>query len=221
MVFTLSVLRKVSSIYQVALACGGIALAVLSLTLLLTSPLLALAPKNLLIGGLVIGVLLLFVAAIGTVGATQEKGGPALWAYVCLVSILLVMAVYGVASIGNALKESSLEKSLSTLWDTAPARTIVQIESWGQCCGFFNYTDRFQEPCTAYEEEIGCWEPMRSAVQGQLTAMMVPATVLLVGEALGLALTLLLAWALWRADRQAKLIGERQPFDAWHKAVFQ
>jgi hypothetical protein len=222
MAFTLQLLRKSVTVYLTILTIGGAALAILAITLLSTTPVLAIAPKSSLIGGMLIGVLLMLTSALGAVGAHRETARPALYFSAGLVAMLIGMTLWGVWLIGGSLSDDvRLESNLSSMWDTAPTATIVQIESWGQCCGFASYTDRFQEPCEAYTPEVGCLEPMRKQVTSKLTALLVPSTFVLVGQGIGLGAILILLWALWRHDRQAKLIGERQPFDAWHKAVFQ
>jgi hypothetical protein len=45
---------------------------------------------------------------------------------------------------------------MSRLWNKLPDETALAIQSMGQCCGFANYTDRIQEPCIRYLEQVGC-----------------------------------------------------------------
>ncbi|PJF17715.1 hypothetical protein PSACC_02474 [Paramicrosporidium saccamoebae] len=203
------------------LACAGLAMAILSLTLLATSPILAIAPRAILIGGLVLGIILMFVTALGAVGATNDRNSPALVGYSLLMLAAIGVTIWGVSSVGMSMKDPEVEGYLDRVWMDSDNGTILQIESWGQCCGFHNYTDRIQEPCTKYAEEMGCYELMKGQYEESLTVMLVPATLLLVAECVGLALNLAVLWLVWREGRQAKLVGDRQPFDAWHKAVFQ
>jgi hypothetical protein len=219
--FTVGNFRRLVFFYQLVLAGAGLALAILSLTLLSTSPILAISPREILVGGLVLGIILMFVTALGAIGTTSERNAPALYGYMLLMTAVLSVTIWGVTEVGISLQDSSIETHLDSLWMNAETSTILQVESWGQCCGFHNYTDRIQEPCTKYEQEVGCLDPMRSQYQARLTTMLAPGMVLLVGECFGVALTGMILWLAWREGRQAKLVGERQPFDAWHKAVFQ
>lgn len=196
-------------------------MAVLSITLLTTSPILALSPKNILIGGLVIGIILIFLGALGMLAMSFDRNIPVLLSYSTLMLVTICVSIWGLTMISASLVPSQMEGTLDDLWMHGNNNTVVQIESWGQCCGFHNYSDRVQEPCTLYDQEIGCLEPMREQLSSKLTAMVVPTTLLLVAECIGLAASLITLWMVWREGKEAKVIGERQPFDAWHKAVFQ
>lgn len=219
--FTASNFKRLVFFYQLILAGAGLGVAVLSLTLLTTSPILAISPKELLVGGLVLGILLMFVTALGAFGTTHDRHTPALVGYGVLMAAVVGVTIWGISAVGVALHEDSIVSHLDSLWLDSDTQTVLQIQSWGQCCGFNNYTDRIQEPCTKYAQELGCFEVMKGPYQSRLTSLLVPGTILLIGECLGITLSILLLWLVWRESRQAKLIGDRQPFDAWHKAVFQ
>lgn len=221
MMFNLVNLRKAIVGYQVVLAIAGLVIAIMSLTLLVTAPIMAIAPQNVLVGGLVLGIILIFVCAIGAFGVMDETGKSPLVGYLLLMIAVLAVTIWGNVGIGSLLKETSVEERLDRVWMQSDTATILQIESWGQCCGFHNYTDRIQEPCTKYQQELGCFELMRGQYQSRLAGMLAPSLVLLVGELGGVALITLILWLEWREGRKAKMVGDRQPFEAWHKAVFQ
>lgn len=213
--------RRLVFFYQLLLACGGLALAILSLTMLLNSPMLAVTPREILVGGLVLGILVVLVTALGAFGTIKEHNKPALLGYMILILALIGVTITGVAVLGSSLKEDRLLGTLGNIWDSVDNTTALQIESWGQCCGFLNYSDRIQEPCTRYQEEVGCYQVMRVLYESKLAMIVVPLTVLLLGECVGLIFNMILLWLSWRETYQSKMIGDRQPFDAWHKAVFQ
>lgn len=196
-------------------------MSILSLTLLTTSPIMAIAPQPVLVGGLVLGLVLTFVAVLGALGAFDEHNTPALVGYGILMLALTGVTIWGIAAINTNLQDAKVEAQLDKIWMQSDTTTVLQIESWGQCCGFHNYTDRIQEPCTKYSEEVGCFEVMRRPYEARLTSMMIPSTILLACEAVGMLGNLVVLWFIWREGKEAKLVGERQPFDAWHKAVFQ
>lgn len=218
---TKAAFRRLVFIFQLALAGAGLAMAILSLTLLTTSPIIAVAPQPVLVGGLVLGIVLIFVTALGAFGVLDERNTPALVGYSILMLAVTGVTIWGVTAISGSLQDGTVEEHLDHVWMDSDTPTVLQIQTWGQCCGFKNYTDRIQEPCTKYQEEVGCFPAMKSQYTARLTSMLVPSTVLLIAECVGILLNGLILWLSWREGKQAKLIGDRQPFDAWHKAVFQ
>lgn len=219
-VFSINGLRQAVSIYHFLLALGGLTLAILSLTLLVNSPVIALSPASFLISGLVGGMIIMLIAFVTAWGIKSNHR--ILIIVTALLSLALTsLGIVAVIQVEGARQQDSIQAQLDRLWDDAPTPIIVQIQTWGQCCGFTSYIDRFQEPCTLYADEVGCLEPMRRVREGKLRALAGPAAVMVVGQAVGLILVIIIAWAGWREERRAQLVGERQPFDAWHKAVFQ
>lgn len=213
--------QRLVFIYQLGLASAGLAMSILSLTLLTTSPIMAIAPQPVLVGGLVLGLVLTFVAMLGALGAFDDQNTPALVGYGILMLAITGVTIWGITAIGSYLQDEHVETQLDRVWMQSDTNTVLQVESWGQCCGFHNYTDRIQEPCTKYSEEVGCFEVMKKPYVARLSSMMVPGTILLACEAIGMLGNLLVLWLIWRESKEAKMVGERQPFDAWHKAVFQ
>lgn len=218
---TRAAFRRLVFIFQLAMAGAGLAMAILSLTLLTTAPIIAIAPQSVLVGGLVLGIVLIFVTALGAFGVMDERNTPALVGYAILMLAVTGVTIWGVTAISGSLQDSDIETHLDRIWIDSDTSTVLQIQTWGQCCGFNNYTDRIQEPCTKYAEEVGCLQMMKGQYEARLTSMLVPSTILLIAECIGIVLNGLVLWLSWREGKQAKLIGDRQPFDAWHKAVFQ
>ena len=213
--------KKLAAMYHGILGLGGLALSILALALLLTFPVMALAPTEILIGGLVVGLLLLFLTVVSFFALFFSRPIPTLLVHTLLSTTLIAIAAWGLLTTVRSLSPATLDRSLDNLWMTAHNRTIIQIESWGQCCGFHNYTDRLQEPCTLYAQEVGCYGPMRDQVAGKLAAMVVPSTILLIGMLISLGLNLTILLLEWKEGRKEEIVGDRQPFTDWQKTIFQ
>jgi len=230
--FSVASLQRIVLILQGGLGIGGLAAAVFCLILLVTAPIQSISPTDLTIGGMVVGIVLMLTALIGalttmrmTDSSPDDPGRStttiSLVTYALLLAGLVGCTIGGLVILARSNSDSTIEAHLDRLWNTTNVSTALQIQTWGQCCGFRDYADRIQQPCTEYQQEVGCFEPMRSFYAQRLDLMWMPGLVLLIGECVGLLLALIILYLRYRDDQEAKLIGDRQPFDSWQKAVFQ
>lgn len=196
-------------------------MALYSLQLLLNQPVMALAPKEVLIGGMILGGMLAVIAGLGIFGSWSDGNKPALVGYMVLILVMLGISSMGLAVLGREAKAAELSKLLENLWNSAPDSVAYQLQSWGQCCGFHNATDRVQLPCTQYYPEVGCLEPMAWQYKKTLTNTILPLVILLGGELAALALSAILLVAIWREKRIQRATSHKKSFDTWQKAVFQ
>ncbi len=223
-------LKRVALAYGLVLGALGLAFAVLAVVLLASGPTPMVLPQDLLAGAVVIGLLVVAANIVGAVGVRLNRSRS-----VKVASVLLALVIVGLlaAALAVALKETlavqqdgtgAVLAELSGAWNRVSDATAVRIQAWGQCCGFYDYGDRAVDPCTKYAPEVGCAEPAAALYMRRVTAMVAPLAVLLGGALVGLLLQAALLRRTWgesSAAAEAKFIGDRQPFDDWHKAVFQ
>jgi hypothetical protein len=219
---SLEAYRRIVILGQIAYGTGGIAVSVFGLVLLLSAPLSIVNPISLEIGELVLGVVMLCAAIMGILAAVTGK--PVLFvAYGLLLATILIASAFGYSNTLMWGRHGFTHKRFSNLWDRLDDTTVLQVQDYGQCCGFDSYTDRIQEPCKRFREQVGCYDTMAGFFKYQLNRLRVPALMVMVVTCLVFLATAALFWFVRRQRRQdkRKLIPDRQPFDAWHKAVFQ
>src|SRR5262249_33530576 len=148
---------------------SGVALGAFTMMRLLKAPILALLPMDILIGtvminhgklgGLASGASLLILGVLGFYAGYAGKRQRHFVAYGLTTAAVLGPAILGVIRIRAELGPSpTTYRAFSQYWDAAPDSSILRIQEMGECCGFGDYEDRLQEPCTEYAERIGCWE---------------------------------------------------------------
>ena len=144
-------------------------------------------------------------------------------AYGLTTAAMLGLAIFGMIRIRTELDTSMTYRTFSQYWDAAPDSSILRIQEMGECCGFEDYEDRLQEPCTEYVEKMGCWEAIIEPTHTELLREAFPPCVIVIGLlSIGTILNVGMALVV-RSESRSKQpsIAQRQPFDAWHKAVFQ
>jgi hypothetical protein len=176
-----------------------------------------------MIGGMASGASLLILGVLGLYAGHWGTRQRHFVVYGLMATGMLALATFGVIRIKTEMGTSMTKKTFSHYWDDAPDSSILRIQEMGECCGFEDYEDRVQEPCTEYVERLGCWEAIiRPAHTRLLRQAFIPCTIitalLLIATLLNIAMALTI-----RRERESKRwsFAQRQPFDAWHKAVFQ
>jgi len=171
----------------------------------------------------------------------------ALTLYLVLMGGLLSVLLIGGVRLDDFLdNEERVHQYLDGVWDGMRDQAAARLQQYGQCCGFSDYGDRAMEPCTVYEPQVGCREVMVDLFRPRTTNAVTMAFVLAVCLVIGILLDGILLGALvlrlilgsrtpsakggapddlpddgTALGASFKFEGNRQPFDAWHKAVFQ
>lgn len=219
-------------LYQLLLAAGGVVLAALSLIKLIRTDVLAITPLHVLIGnvhlcdclgGTMAGATVLVCSVLGFCASYSGKRVSYFIAYGLVLAAMISSVVLAFVKLRQEESASQLYAHFDRLWNEAPESTILQIQATGQCCGFDSYTDRFQEPCTEYDERVGCYEGIiRDTYLHTIHSAATPCIVLIAVLGAAFFLNLAMAVVVKRNDKQERFsVSQRQPFDAWHKAVFQ
>lgn len=169
------------------------------------------------------GASLLILGVLGFYAGYAGKKQRHFVAYGLIATAMLGLAIFGVIRIKTEMSTSMTKRTFSRYWDIAPDSSILRIQELGECCGFADYEDRLQEPCTEYVEKIGCWEAIISPTHTQLLREAFVPCVLITGLlSIATLLNIGMARVIKRESRDKRpSIAQRQPFDAWHKAVFQ
>ena len=216
--------------YQFIIVMAGLGTSVYSIVRLFGTPIKELQPTILLfgksrltIGGILIGLLTII---IGTVGLLTHFGNKSAMRFLVLEVALILLFCVAVFATVHVKEESNMDQirsRFSRMWDTAEDSLILRIQDIGECCGFESYEDRIQDPCTEYEQRIGCWSGIIEPVyMHTLKEIIVPGSILTVVLGIGMLLNLLTVIAVIKDSKPIKVLnGQRQPFDAWHRAVFQ
>lgn len=175
------------------------------------------------VGGMASGASLLILGILGLYAGYAGKRQRHFVAYGLVATGMLGVSIFGVIRIKTEMNGFVARRTFSRYWDGAPDSSVLRIQEMGECCGFEGYEDRVQEPCTEYVEKLGCWEAIIRPVHARLlkqafvpciliSALLFTATLLNIGMAL----------VVKEEVKERRLsIAQRQPFDAWHKAVFQ
>lgn len=189
--------------------------------MLFSAELIFLAPEESLIMGGILSALAILIASLGTYGCWRRNGGLSIKVATGLLFGLLILLAMGISIQYNRPSNSQY---LSTLWDTMEKNQVKKIQNIGECCGFLDYNDRIQEPCKEYHEQIGCSEFMEEIYVPLVDKAMIPWVALWMLTVFGIFIHLTLIIITLYEEKRARegrfVLGERQPFDAWHKAVF-
>ena len=218
---SLEAYNKIVAVLQVIYLLAGISITITSLYFLLSSDLSMLNPVGLEIGGITEGLMIVASAIFGLLAIIFRKRG-FFAAYGILVGVVLVLASAGYSQMQLKSRKSFTHDTFSRMWDRLPVNSVLQIQAYGECCGFEMYADRIQEPCKKYREQVGCYEMMEGYWLYQINRLIIP-TVIVMISCLVEAIFMIVLFAAVRKKKEAdkkKLITDRQPFDAWHKAVF-
>lgn len=160
-------------------------------------------------------------AVLGFCLAHSSKRGGYFVAYGMVLVGTLALAVFGLVRI--FILKANEGDHLSRLWNTASDATVHAIQSQGQCCGFASYFDRIQLPCTKFDPAVGCYGGfMRDRYLNLLNASLGPSILLVSVLLLAILLDIGMLLVIYYEQEDEKMsISKRQPFDAWHRAVFQ
>ena len=169
------------------------------------------------------GASLLILGTLGFYAGYSSKKQKHFMAYGLIATSMLGIAIFGMIRIKTEMNMSMMKKTFSRYWDIAPDSSVLRIQEMGECCGFASYDDRLQEPCTEYIEKIGCWEAIIGPTHARLLREAFVPCVLIAGLlCIAILLNIGMALVVRREVKNKRLsIAQRQPFDAWHKAVFQ
>ena len=175
------------------------------------------------IGGVASGASLLILGILGFYAGYAGKKQRHFVAYGLTTAAMLGLTILGMIRIKTELGTSMTYKIFSQYWDAAPDSSILRIQEIGECCGFEEYDDRMQEPCTEYVEKLGCWEAIiRPTHTELLKEAFVPCVIVIGLLSVAILLNIGMALAVRKESKKRRpSIAQRQPFDAWHKAVFQ
>ena len=218
---SLEAFRKIVILLQVVFLAGGLGLSILSIYFLVSADLPVLNPVGLEIGGIILGVLSIITAVFAGLAAVfRHRAFFAL--YGLLLSAILIMSAVGYSRLQAMAKPAYTHRVFSDLWDAMDGNTLLQVQAYGECCGFNDYNDRLREPCQRYRQQVGCYQVMEAFFAHQLNYLLAPLIALMAISLVnaGVMLVLFILLQRKRQHDRKKLISDRQPFDAWHKAVF-
>lgn len=245
-----TVLRRIVFFYQLLFACMGTGVVILAASIILANGNGIKPPGPILVSGLVVGVLLTVICAIGAYGSTSHDQNKPIRIGALIIYAVLMGALVSLIFVGGLRVEEFLAKPekidiyLDQVWDGLRDSSVAKIQAYGQCCGYLDYDDRVVEPCTHYEPQVGCRDVMIDIFKPKTRNSVTVALVLAICGLFGLFLDTLMLFSvivapcipkktkkknidddlIFQSDAETggiKFEGNRQPFDAWHKAVFQ
>lgn len=213
--------KKFDLFYQIIFGTVAFIMGVSCAVMLFSAELVFLAPEESLIMGGIMSALAILIASLGAYGCWKRKGGVSIRIATGLLFGLMVLLAMGIFI---QYTRPSSRKYLSNLWDTMDKGEIYKIQNVGECCGFTDYNDRIQEPCKQYHEQIGCSEFMEEVYVPLVDKAMIPWVALWLFTVCAILIHITLISITLYEEKKARdgrfVLGERQPFDAWHKAVF-
>jgi hypothetical protein len=218
---SLGAFNKIVASLQVVYMFAGISIVITCLYFLLSSELSMLNPAGLEIGGITEGALMIISSIFALLAIIFRKKG-FFAVYGILIGVILVLASAGYSQMQIKSRKAYTQEIFSRMWDRLPTNSVLQIQAYGECCGFEAYADRIQEPCKKYREQVGCYEMMEGYWLFQINRLIVPTVIVMIACLIEAVFMIVLFMAVRKkkeADKR-KLITDRQPFDAWHKAVF-
>lgn len=156
-----------AGLFLLGLAVGGFSIVLLALS---GRP--ELSPRDLLYGGCGLAFLLLLLGSLGIMASSRMAGSgnirSAWQCYIALAIICTLLAAVGVQFARTHESETFTKQHFDKLWQTLPDDVVMNLQQYGQCCGFANGTDRVQEPCQRYRERVGCFTVMENYYLDQL-----------------------------------------------------
>jgi hypothetical protein len=170
---------------------------------------------------------LLTIAILGICAAVSNQPRGGYYIALGLGSICQLVAALGIYLWMRQQKdEKTLKPHMSHIWNTCSDSLAYSIQTIGQCCGFNNYADRIMNPCVEWAPEIGCYEAiMRDVYLYTIKLAAIPYLVM-IGLSAAATVAFAVEFLVHRSNTKqdplvAKVKVQRQPFDAWQKAVFQ
>ena len=164
-----SVARRLGLAFNTVMTLFGVALGVMSIVYMVTETRPELTPRGALWCGLGAALLVVLNGILGMMctmsdpvsdptSKDQVRSG---WkCYLFLAVVLLGIAGVGMRWARMATDQKPAINMMSRLWNKLPDDTALAIQTMGQCCGFNNYTDRIQEPCIRFQQQVGCGKIM-------------------------------------------------------------
>lgn len=170
---------------------------------------------------MVVGGSTILMGLLGMCICYSSQRRPFFFGYGILMAGILAVSILGTVQLLAA--KSQVRKHFNHIWNTSPDRFAQMIQAKGQCCGFDSYTDRIHEPCKAFEPKVGCFPGfMKDRYLSALKYLLVPLLALVVASGLALVLDLaMFAVIYFELEDERKCIRKQEPFDTWHKAIFQ
>lgn len=221
-------ISKIGITYQIIMIVVGLIQMSLAAFKLWGSTLSQLYPVTLMGAAILEGVILIIISVLTTFILVQYRRGGYSSAYlayhvahglaILVMAGLTAWAMISLSQIGSSAFNGPtpfgtadgkmLKASLSRLWNRIDTPTALAIQASFKCCGFEDYLDRIQDPCTHYSPAVGCafamgqtWREGASHLTSLLTFSLVFLLVLV-------GVDILVIWSLWRDRRGVQMIRE-------------